>query len=244
MVQYDIMRITTGIATGFKSINSVESPAGSERYVSLSSIGIKTVDDKYLEIDSATLDDALQNHTDDVALLFGADSVGKNDTSTNKITYDSHVTNLTEAGTYNVEVTVSGGSITSAKIDGHDATIDGNYIVGKSGYNEAGLQMLVDTSSDGSYSAEIRLLKGVTKSLNDKIDDMLNSSTGPLNLLIDNYNGIIDSIDVKIDREVDRVTLVANRLKTQFALMEKMISELNGESQYLSSSIAKLPRVG
>ena len=244
MVQYEVMRTAIDVPPGFKSINSLDSPAGSERYVSLSSIGIKTVDNKYLEIDDATLDDALQNHTDDVALLFGADGVGRNDTSTNKITYDSHVTNLTEPGTYDVEVTVSGGTITSAKIDGHDATIDGNYIVGQSGYNEAGLQLLVDTSADGTYTAEIRLLKGVTKSLNDKIDDMLNSSSGPLNVLINNYNGIIDSIDEKIDRETDRIVSVKNRLQTQFALMEKMLAQLNGQSQYLATSLTKLPKIG
>lgn len=241
MVQYEIMRLTTGQATGFKSINSIESPVGSERYVSLSSIGIKTVDDKYLEIDDSTLDDALQNHTDDVAMLFGADLVGRNDTSTNKITYDSYVTNLTKPGTYNVEVTVSSGSITSAKIDGHDATIDGNYIVGKTGYNESGLQLLVDTSADGTYTAEIRLLQGITPALDDKIDDLLDSNTGPLNVLIDNYNGIINNIDLKIDREMDKINAIEERLKTQFTKMETMVSKMQMQSNYLASS--KLPPV-
>ncbi len=241
MVQYEIMRLTTGNATGFKSINSVESPAGSERYVSLSSIGIKTTDDKLLEIDDSTLDDALQNHTDDVAMLFGANLVGKNDTSTNKITFDSYVTNLTKAGTYNVEVTVSGGAITSATIDGHDATIDGNYVVGKSGNNESGLQLLVDTSSDGTYSAEIRLLQGITPALDDKIDDLLNSDTGPLNVLIDNYNGIISNIDEKIDREVDKIKAVEDRLKDQFTRMETMVSKLQMQSNYLMNN--KLPAI-
>ncbi len=243
MVQYDIMRTTIDIPPGFKSINSLESPPGSERYVSLSSIGIKTVDDKYLEIDSSKLEDALQNHTDDVALLFGADLVGRNDTTTNKITYDSHVNNLTEPGSYDVEVTVSGGSITSAKIDGHDAVIDGNYIVGKAGYPESGLQLLVDTSVDGTYNAEIRLLRGVTKSLNEKIDDLLDSNSGPLNVLIDNYNGIINNIDKKIDREKDRILSVEKRLQNQFAKMEATVSQLNGQMQYLQANIAKLPRV-
>ena len=241
IVQYDIMRITTGAATGFKSINSLESPAGSERYVSLSSIGIKTTDDKYLEIDEGTLDDALENHLDDVAMLFGANLVGRNDTSTNKITYDSYVTNLTKPGTYNVEVTVSGGAITSATIDGHDATIDGDYIIGKSGYDESGLQLLVDTSTDGTYSAEIRLLQGITPAINDKIDDMLTDS-GPLNVLIDNYNGIINSIDAKISREEDRITSIEKRMMEQFSRMEKMVSQMQMQQNYLASN--KLPPIG
>ncbi len=243
MVQYDIMRTTTGIPPGFKSINSLESPPGSERYVSLSSIGIKTVDNKYLEIDSAKLEEALRDHPDDVALLFGADDVGRNDTTTNKITYDSHVKNLTEPGTYEVEVTVSGGTITAATINGDEAVIDGNYIVGQAGNPEAGLQLLVDTSADGTYKAEIRLLRGVTKSLNDKIDDLLDPNTGPLNVQIDNYNGIISDIDQKIDREQDRILSIEKRLQQQFAKMEATLSQLNGEMQYLQSSIGKLPQI-
>ncbi len=243
MVQYDIMRTATEIPPGFKSINSIEPPPGSERYVSLSSIGIKTVDDKYLEIDSAKLEEALQDHPDDVALLFGADCVGRNDTTTNKITYDSHVKNLTEPGTYEVEVTVSGGTITAATINGHDATIDGNYIVGQAGNPEAGLQLLVDTSVDGTYDAEIRLLTGVTKTLNNKLDDLLDPNHGPLNVLIDNYNGIINNIDTKIDREKNRILSIEKRLQNQFARMEATLSQLNGQMQYLQANIAKLPQI-
>ncbi|GEM_PF-1677365 len=243
MVEYDIMRLTTQIATGFKSINSIESPAGSERYISLADIGIKTIDDKYLEIDDSILDSALQDYTDDVALLFGADVVGKNDTTTNKVTYDSYVKNLTEPGTYDVTVTVSGGSITSATINGNTAQINGNYIIGESGNPESGLQLLVDTTSDGTYTAEIRLLRGVTKSLNEKIDVLTDSESGPLNLLIDNYNGIISNIDDKIAHEEDRLYTVEKRLRTQFSLMEEMIAELNGQAQFLSSGIAKIPQI-
>ena len=243
-VEYDVMRITTSPGTGFKSINSLESPPGSEYYISLADIGIKTGDDKKLEIDEGTLDEALQNHLDDVALLFGADGVGRNDTSTNKITYDSHVKNLTEAGVYEVEVTVSGGAITSATINGHDATINGNYIVGQSGYSEAGLQLLVDTSSDGTYSAEIRLLKGITNELNDRLDDILKEKTGPLNVLIDNYNEIIENMDKKIEREQIRIESLKNRLIQQFTAMEDMLAQYNAQSQYLMANIGKLPAVG
>ena len=243
-VEYDIMRITTGPAPGFKSINSIESPPGSERYISLADIGIKTGDDKKLEIDDATLDEALQDHLDDVALLFGADGIGRNDTTTNKIVYDSHVKNLTEPGYYEVQVTISGGSITSATINGHDATINGNYIVGQTGYPEAGLQLLVDTSTDGTYSAEIRLLEGITNSLDDKLTDLLQENTGPLNVLINNYNDIIEDMDKKIANEELRIENMKNRLIQQFTAMEDMISQYNAQSQYLMANIGKLPSVG
>ncbi len=243
-VEYDIMRIATSQATGFKSINSLDSPPGSERYISLADIGIKTGDDKKLQIDTAKLDEALQNHLDDVALLFGADVIGKNDTSTNKITYDSHVKNLTEPGVYNVEVTISGGTITSATINGHEATIDGNYIVGQSGNPEAGLQLLVDTSSDGTYTAEIRLLRGITNSLDKKLTELLKEKTGPLNVLIDNYNEIIENMDKKILKEELRIENLKKRLIQQFTAMENMINKYNAQSEYLLANIGKLPSIG
>ncbi len=243
-VEYDIIRLTTSPAVGFKSINSINPPPGTERYISFGEIGIKTGDDKKLEIDDAKLDEALQNHIDDVALLFSADGVGRNDSSTDKITYDSHVKNLTEPGTYQVEVTISGGTITSAKINGHEATISGNYIVGKSGNPEAGLQLLVDTSTDGTYSAEIRLLKGVTNSLNDRLTDILKEKTGPLNVLIDNYNEIIANMDKKIAREELRIENLKKRLIQQFTAMEDMLTQYNAQSQYLMANIGKLPKVG
>ncbi len=243
-VEYDIIRLTTSPAVGFKSINSINPPQGTERYISLSEIGIKTSDDKKLEIDDAKLDEALQNHIDDVALLFSADDVGRNDSSTDKITYDSHVKNLTEPGTYQVEVTINGGTIISAKINGHDATISGNYVVGTSGNPEAGLQLLVDTSTDGTYSAEIRLLRGVTNSLDERLTDILKEKTGPLNVLIDNYNDIIANMDKKIAREELRIENLKNRLIQQFTAMENMINQYNAQSQYLMANIGKLPKIG
>ncbi len=242
-VEYEIIRTATGVPRGFKSINSLIPPPGTERYISLADIGITTTDDKKLKIDDAKLDEALQNHLDDVALLFGADGIGRNDPTTNKITYDSHVKNLTEPGTYEVKVTVSGGTITSATINGHDAAIDGNYIVGKTGYPEAGLQLLVDTSTDGTYSAEIRLLSGVTNDLDSKLDDLLKEHTGPLNILIDQYNDIVEDIDKKIAKEEYRIDNLKNRLIKQFTAMEDMIAKYNAQMEYLQANIGKLPQV-
>ncbi len=242
-VEYDIIRTATSPGIGFKSINSLDSPPGSELYISLADIGIKTGDGKKLTIDEAKLDEALQNHLDDVALLFGADGIGRNDTTTNKIVYDSHVKNLTQTGVYEVTVTVSSGSITSATINGHTATIDGNYVIGQSGYPEAGLQLVVDTSTDGTYTAEIRLLQGITKTLDKKLDDML-KDTGPLNILIDHYNDIVKNIDKKINREIERIEMFKDRLMKQFSMMEDMLANYNAQSQYLEMNLAKLPRIG
>ena len=242
-VEYEIMRTVTSSAIGFKSINSLESPPGTEIYISLADIGITTGDQKRLTIDEAKLDEALQNHLDDVALLFGADCVGRNDSTTNKIVYDSCIKNVTQPGVYEVEVTISGGSITSAKINGHDATISGNYIVGNAGYPESGLQLLVDTSEDGTFTAEIRLLEGKTKELDKKIDDIIQQS-GPINIMIDHYNDIIQEIDMEIIREQERLDMFRDRLIKQFTMMEDLLANYNAQAQYLEMNLAKLPKIG
>ncbi len=48
--------------------------------------------------------------------------------------------------------------------------------------------------------------------MKDETERLTDTSTGPMNVLIDNYNGIIDGIDDKIAREERRVALVQSRL--------------------------------
>ena len=65
-----------------------------------------------------------------------------------------------------------------------------------------------------------------------------------MNLLADNYEGIIDNIDVKIEREERRIALVKERLTTQFVNLEVLLGQLSGQQTYLESLIKKLPSTG
>ena len=76
--------------------------------------------------------------------------------------------------------------------------------------------------------------------LNEELDFLTNTSSGPLQVLEDNYQDIIDSIDEKIESEEYRISLYEQRLLARFSRLESLLTELNGQSEYLAAEVAKL----
>jgi len=85
---------------------------------------------------------------------------------------------------------------------------------------------------------------GVADRLVDKLEELTDSESGAGNVLINSYNGIIEEIDAKITREESRVQGVRERLEEKFARLESLLSELEGQSQYIESQIDQLPSIG
>lgn len=85
---------------------------------------------------------------------------------------------------------------------------------------------------------------GVLELLRLELDNLTDSEDGSMNVLIDNYEGIIDNIDSKVEREERRVALVEDRLTQQFVRLEVMLTILAGQETYLQSLIDQLPQIG
>lgn len=85
---------------------------------------------------------------------------------------------------------------------------------------------------------------GIFELLSQELDNLTDSEDGPMNVLIDNYEGIIDNIDSKVEREERRVALVEDRLTQQFARLEATLAILAGQETYLQSLIDQLPQIG
>ena len=85
---------------------------------------------------------------------------------------------------------------------------------------------------------------GVYELLSQELDDLTDSEDGPMNVLLDSYEGIIDGIDTKIEREERRVALVEARLTEQFVRLEVLLGQLSGQESYLLSLIESLPTIG
>jgi flagellar hook-associated protein 2 len=85
---------------------------------------------------------------------------------------------------------------------------------------------------------------GIAEQIRIKMTELTDDETGIANVLIDNYNGIIQQIDNKIAREEKRIALVRDRLEQKFARLEALLGELDGQSEYLESQLAKLPEMG
>jgi flagellar capping protein FliD len=107
-----------------------------DRYILPAQMGLALDREGTLSLNADTFDQALADDYAGVLALIGADKAGISDSNT--IAFYGASSNHTRAGTYNVEVTVAGGVVTSARIkraDGteyRDATIQGNIVIGDS----------------------------------------------------------------------------------------------------------------
>jgi flagellar hook-associated protein 2 len=237
IVKSQLGAITTGNAPGFASPQ--------DPYLNLAQIGITTDADEtsptfgQLVVDSSALSDALQSNSQGVADLMASYFAGVSDDTSGNITYYSALPGITQPGAYAVSATVAGGVLTGGTINGHPATVGGNTLTGASGYPEYGLAVQINPV-DGTYNSTVRLKLGITGELSDKLDDLLSASSGPVNILINNYKDIVSNIDNKIDFEQRRVDAYRQRLTDQFAQLEAVLSQLNDQANYLTSQIAKL----
>ena len=83
--------------------------------------------------------------------------------------------------------------------------------------------------------------EGMAYRINEEMEVQTDSETGMMPLLKSNYEGIIESIDARIEREERRLALVRGRLEDRFTRLETLLSELNGTSSAIESAIKQLP---
>ena len=215
-----------------------------DTYCTLSQLGILTDAEEgsetagLLELDTDELEEALENDVDAVALLFSA--VNKGSTNSTDFSFSSCVETVTEPGTYELSYTMSGGSITSASINGNAATISGDTITGAPGTSESGLVVSVNNLADGTYSGNVYLKQGKTGQLIDSLEELTNDQTGPLAILEDNYDDIIDSIDEKIEYEERRIALKEERLREKYSRLDALLGTYDSIATQLESSIESL----
>jgi flagellar hook-associated protein 2 len=237
IVKSQLAAIATGNAPGFADPQ--------DPYINLPQIGITTDADEtsptfgQLVVDEVTLAAALQADSQGVANLMAAYFAGVSDDTSGNITFLSALPGTTQPGTYAVSATVAGGVLTGGTINGHPATVDGNTLTGASGFPESGLAVQVNPT-DGTHTGTVRLKLGVNGQLSEKLDDLLSASSGPVNILINNYQDIVGNIDDKIAFEQRRIDAYRKRLTQQFAQLEAVLSQLNAQSNYLTSQIDKL----
>ncbi|MEF2144938.1 MAG: flagellar filament capping protein FliD [Desulfovibrionaceae bacterium] len=242
-------------------------PSG-DKYSSLSQLGILTdADDSsptngLLVLDEEKLTEALKDDTDAVAKLFAVKNEGAV-YNTNDFVYKSFIEGITKPGAYNVKYTVDGsGNITSAFINGHAASIDNttHQIMGLSNKvlvgdrlveqnNEAGIVLEVLNLAAGTYPAsgtndddypKILLKQGKTGEMSDLLKDLTNENTGPLHILEDNYEDIMDMIDKKIEYEENRITKMERTMRLKFARLDALLGDYSGKTAQLNAQIAQL----
>jgi flagellar hook-associated protein 2 len=205
---------------------------------SLGEIGISSGTNGALTIDDNKLSEALAANFNEVGELFTFSS------STNSSYIDFfYRTEDTAGGEYTVIANHDGaGNLTSATIDGHPATIDGNYIIAADGYAESGLRLRFTppTGPAGAETATVRLSMGVAPEIANRLDVLTDSTDGTVTQEKDHIDTVIDNLNEQIDDQTYRLTLIRQKYVYEYTQMELQLSKLQQQSSYLSSQLASL----
>jgi len=220
-----------------------------DKYISPSQLGLSVDSTGQLSLDTNILNTAISDNYLGVLALLGATKTGSSDSNT--IGFYSANANYTTAGQYDVQVTVLGGSITSAKIKmsdesdsaWRDMTISGNTVTGNSAfdssngypvYDENGLQLSVNTSKNGDYTATIDVKQGFAGALNDALNAATKDTTGSIYIDNASIQDEIDSLNDRIAEETTRLAAEKDRLTTQYANLEATLTQLKSQLSELT----------
>ncbi|SKA74892.1 flagellar hook-associated protein 2 [Paucidesulfovibrio gracilis DSM 16080] len=268
MISQNLKNIASEKGLGFFYYDDSGAAPQGDVFSSLSQVGILTDADEnsptagLLQVDEERLDEALAEDTDAVAKLFSADHEG-GVYNTNDLAYYSHIDSITQAGSYKVKYTVDGsGEITEAWINGFKASIDnvnhritspsnkvavGDTLVEQN--PSAGLVLDVLNRAPGTYPPSgtsdedypLGVLKqGKTGQFINELKELTNENTGPLHILEENYEDIMDMIDDKIAYEEKRITKMERTLKEKFARLDALLGQYEGQSAQLTSQISQM----
>ncbi len=212
-----------------------------DNFLTPAQIGLELDKDGILNLDTNVFDEAIAEDYMGVLALIGADKTGSSDSNT--IEFYGASSNYTTAGNYDVEVEVTGGAITSAKIKlstesiWQDATYGGNIVTGNSTfdnngdpiYPENGLQLSVDLSQDGTFTATVRVKQGFTGAIEDTLDNILKATTGSIDIDQEHVDDQIESLKDRIEFEEYRLTVKENRFIKRFAQLESTLALLQAQ---------------
>lgn len=219
-----------------------------DTFLTPAQIGLELDGDGVLSLDTAAFDKAIAEHYAGVLAVIGADKTGSSDSNAIEF-YDAH-SDYTTAGAYDIQVIVSGGVITSAKIKlstesaYRDASYSGNIVTGNSSFDENGdpvypensLQLSVDLSQDGAFTAAVRVKQGFAGAIEDAIDRMLKVTAGSVQIDQEHVDDTIEGLQEKIEAEEDRVAKKEERLIARFARLERALALIQQQMSALGFS--------
>jgi flagellar capping protein FliD len=196
------------------------------------------------------LDEAIAEDYMGVLALIGADKTGSSNSNTIEF-YDAS-SNYTTAGSYDVKVEINGGAIISAQIKlstestYRNATFGGNIVIGDSTfddnsdpqYPENGLQLSVDLTQDGIFTATVRVKQGFAGTIEDALDNMLKVTTGTIQIDQEHVDTHIEELQEKIEDEENRLTKKEERLIAKFARLERDLALIQKQMGALNMTIS------
>ena len=210
-------------------------------------IGLEVDRDGLLGLDSTVFNEAVTEDYMGVLALIGADKTGNSSSDT--IEFNGASSRYTAGGNYDVEISIVGGAITSARVKAEseatyrDATFEGNVVTGDSTLNDSGeplypengLRLSIDLSQDGTFTATVRIKQGFAGTMSDTLDRILDANKGMLTLEQKSTDVKIDSLEDDIEAEEDRLSSREARLVAQYARLERTLNSLQSQMSALTA---------
>jgi len=246
--KYDAETETTGILFGDSSVISIKNDLQSAissaipgqlsnaPYSNLSAIGIESGSGGMLSVDDSKLSDALEDNFTEVGELFALQTTS----TSNNLSY-FYSTSETLGGVYNIVANYdASGQLTSATINGNEAQIDGDYIIGMDGNPEAGLRILFTDPGNGpgSISAEVRFITGAAVQVENRVEFLTDPVDGTVHYAQEGIQDTIDNIEEQIERWEERLAKKQEQLEAQFLQMEILVGQLQTQGNFISAMLS------
>jgi flagellar hook-associated protein 2 len=247
IISQNLKNITANIGVGFTPWDP--DTLSGDKYSALSQLGIFTDAQQgsatygLLTIDYDKLDEALQDDPTGVAELFSLAPTGVSRTT--DFTFNSLIEGTTKPGEYDIEVVSDGTQILSATINGEEAAVSGWEITGLSG-DALGMAIRLNNTGAGTYNGKVAVKTGKATEMINELTELTkpyNKYTfegGPLAVLQNNYNDIMDSIDDKIAYEETRIEKLERNLRLKYSRLDTLLGQYQLRQGQLEAALAQL----
>ena len=159
-----------------------------------------------------------------------------------RFTVVSDQAGATQTGIGAVGRTAQGTDI-AGTINDHVAIGKGNILTSNSGGAEDGLSISTESASTGLFG-----VIDVTRGVGDRLVSSLAAYTDPsVGILISKSNGLqknVDRIASDIKKLNDRITASGDEFRAQLVRLETVLNTLHQTSNYLTTQLANLPKIG
>ncbi|MEO5954704.1 MAG: flagellar filament capping protein FliD [Nitrospiraceae bacterium] len=159
-----------------------------------------------------------------------------------RLTVVSDQAGATQTGIGAIGLTAQGADI-AGSINDHSAIGRGNVLTSNSGFGENGLAISMDSASTGLFGTI-----DVTRGVGDRLVSSLATYTDPsVGILIAKSNGLqknVDRLTSDITKLQARITASGDDFRAQLVRLETVLSKFHETSNYLTTQLANLPKIG
>jgi flagellar hook-associated protein 2 len=126
-------------------------------------------------------------------------------------------------------------------INNVEANVEGDVLVGKSGFGFEDLRVRVSNDFLGE-AGQIRLNDGLGSSFTSLVDSFVGFG-GVLGTRIQSFDSTISRIEEQVNRVTERASLLETRLRKQFVNLGVTLGRLNATGEFLTAQLKTLPGV-